>query len=70
MTFLEKLTKMEKKKEDANHAKAVELLQECVVVHDKSGSLKKEKLDVGSDDVNNTVNKRKIISRIKPDLLS
>ena len=41
-----------------------------VVGNDKVGSLNTGNRDVGSDDVNNTVDTREIISRVKPDLLS
>ena len=41
-----------------------------VVGNDKVGSLNTVKRDVGSDDVNNTVGMRDIISRVKPYLLS
>ena len=36
----------------------------------KFGSLNTVNRDVGSDDINNTVDTRDIISRVKPDLLS
>ena len=38
--------------------------------NDKVRSLNTGNRDVGSDDVNNTVDKREMISRVKPDLLS
>ena len=40
------------------------------VVNDKVGSLNIGSRDIGSDNVNNTVDTRKMISRVKPDLLS
>ena len=43
---------------------------EYVVVNDKLGSLNTINCDIGSDDVNNTVDMREIISRVKPDILS
>ena len=47
------------------------LLGEIFVVgKDKVGSLNTGNRDVVSDDVNNTVDTREIISRLKPDLLS
>ena len=50
--------------------KAVESAQECVVGNDKVKSLNMGNCDVGSDDVNNTVDTREVISCIKPELLS
>ena len=41
-----------------------------VVGNDKVGSLNTGNHDVGSDDINNAVDTREIISRVKPDLLS
>ena len=41
-----------------------------VVGNDKVGSLNTGNRDVGSDDVNNAIDTREIISRVKPDLLS
>ena len=61
---------MEGKKEDADRTIAVEALQDCVVGNDKVGSLNMGNHDVGSDDVNKTLDMREIISRVKPDLLS
>ena len=69
-TFSENLTKMEAKTEDANRAIAVESAHKCVVGNNKVGSLNTGNRDVSNDDVNNTVDTRKIISRVKPDLLS
>ena len=40
------------------------------VGNDKVGSLNTGNRDVGSDDVNNAIDTREIISRVKPDLLS
>ena len=70
MTNSEKLTKMEARKENADRAKVVESAQECVVKNDKFGSLNNVNCNVGSDDINNTVDTRYIISRVKPYLLS
>ena len=70
ITLSEKFTKMEAKTEDADRAIAVELAQECVEGNDKVGNLNTGNRDVGSDDVNNAVDTREIISRVKPDLLS
>ena len=61
---------MEAKTENADRAIAFESAQECVVGNDKVGSLNTGNRDVGSDDVNNAVDTREIISRVKPDLLS
>ena len=38
--------------------------------NEKVGSLNMVNRDVGSDDIDNTVDTRDIISRVKPDLLS
>ena len=69
ITLSEKLTKMVAKTEDADRAIAVESAQECVAGDDKVGSLNTGNRDVGSD-VNKAVDTRKIILRVKPDLLS
>ena len=61
---------MEGKKEDADRTIAVEALQDCVVGNDKVGSLNMGNHDVGSDDVNNSVDTCEIISHVKTDLLS
>ena len=66
----EKLTKMEAKTEDADRAIEVESVQERVVGNDKVGSLNTGNRELGSDNVNNAVDTRDIISRVKPDLLS
>ena len=68
-TLLEKLTQMERKTEDANHAIAVGSAQECVG-ENKVGSINTGNRDVGSDDTKQAVDTCKIISRVKPDLLS
>ena len=65
----EKLTKMGANMEDANRAIAVESAQEYVG-ENKVGSLNTGNRDVGSDDINQAVETRNIISRVKPDLLS
>ena len=70
MKNLEKLAKMEQKTENTNLAKAVESAQECVVKNEKVRSLNMVNRDVGSDDINNTVDTRDIISHVKTDLLS
>ena len=44
--------------------------QGVVLGNDKSGSLNTGNRDVGSDDVDNAVDTREIILRVKPDLLS
>ena len=66
----EKLAKMEDKTKDADRAIAVESEQECLAGNNKVGSLNTGNHDVGSDDVNKALDMRKIISRVKPDLLS
>ena len=55
--------------EDANRAIAVESAQEYVG-ENKVGSLNTGNRDVGSDNINQAVETRNIISRVKPDLLS
>ena len=55
--------------EDANRAIAVESAQEYVG-ENKVGSLNTGNCDVGSDNINQAVETRNIISRVKPDLLS
>ena len=70
VTFSEKLTKIEAKTEDADRAMTVESAQEFVVGNDKFGILNTGNCDIGSDDVNNTVDTREIILRVKSDLLS
>ena len=59
---------METKTEDANHAISVESAQDCVD-ENKVGSLNTGNCDVGSDDINQAVDTREIILRVKPDLL-
>ena len=66
----EKLTTMEARTENADRAKAVESVQECVVKNKKVESLNTVNRDVGSDDINNTVDTHNIILCVKPDLLS
>ena len=46
--------------------KKVKSAHECVVGNDKFGSLNMVKHDVGSDNSENAVDTRKIISRVKP----
>ena len=69
ITISEKLTKMLTKMEDANCTIAVESVQECVG-EKKIGSLNMGNRDVGSDDINQAVEMRDIILRVKPNLLS
>ena len=69
ITLSEKLIQMETKTEDADRAIAVESAQECVG-ENKVRSLNTVNCDVGSDDIKQAVDTRKIIARMKPDLLS
>ena len=69
ITLSEKLTKMETKTEDNDRVIAVGSSQECVVGN-KVGSLNTGYRDVGSDNINQDVDTREIILRMKPYLLS
>ena len=60
---------METKTEDAYHAIAIELAQECAD-ENKVGILNTGLRDVGSGDIIQAVDTREIILRVKPDLLS
>ena len=53
----------------SDRAIAVESAQECVG-ENKVGSLNTGNRDVGSDDINQAVDTREMILRVKPDLLS
>ena len=55
---------MEEKTEEANHSKAFELGQEYVVGNDKAGSLNTVNRDLGSNNINNTVDTREMILRV------
>ena len=61
MTNLEELKKMEARKENADRAKVVESAQECVVKNNKVRILNTVNRDVGSNDINNTVDTHDII---------
>ena len=61
---------MEEKTEDADRARAVESSQDCVEGNNNVGILNTGNRDVGNDDINRSVDTRKIILRVKPDLLS
>ena len=68
ITLLEKLTKTETKTEDADRAIAVESTQERVGKN-KPGNLNTGNRDVCSDNINQAVDTREIISCVKPELL-
>ena len=70
ITNSEKLAKMEARTENSDPEKGSKSAQECVVKTNKSGGLNMINRDIGSDDINNTVDTRDIILRVKPDLLS
>ena len=60
---------METRTEGTDRVIAVEYAQECVG-ENKFGSLFTGNRDVGSDNINQDVDTREIISCVKPDLLS
>ena len=61
---------MEAKTEDADRTISFKSAQAYVVGNDKGGSQNTGNCDVGSDCVNNDVDTREIISRVKPDFSS
>ena len=62
ITLLEKLTQIETKTEDTDHARAVESAQECAG-ENKVGSLKTGKRDIGSNDIKQAFDTSEIKSR-------
>ena len=68
INILEKLTQMETKTEEADCAIAVESAHECVG-ENKVRSLNTGNRDVVSDNINQHVDMREIISRAKPEIL-
>ena len=70
MTNSETLVKMEARTENHNRAKAVKSALECVVKNKEPGSLNTVNLDIGSEDINRTVDTLEIILCVKLDLWS